>query len=236
FLADVERVLADGFQEGEALNVAHGATNFGDHHIHVLVGILTDLADDRFDLVGDVGDDLDGLAKEFTTPFLVDHREVDLSRGVIGVAAELGVGESFVVAEVEVGLAAVVQHIDFAVLVRAHRAGSTLMYGSSFCIRTVRPRRSSTMPTEALVRPFPSELTTPPVTKICLVISCFYTFLAMHLAENVVTALVPPGETPSVPRDMQSVQSPKLAGVGAFPLRVASRHVAANEAGNGVRH
>src|SRR4029077_7913565 len=44
------------------------------------------------------------------------------------------------------------------------------MYGSSFCMRTDSPRRSSNMPIEALVRPLPSELTTPPVTKICLVI------------------------------------------------------------------
>ncbi len=45
--------------------------------------------------------------------------------------------------------------------------GSTLMYGSSFCIRTERPRFSSSMPIDALVSPLPSELTTPPVTKIC---------------------------------------------------------------------
>ncbi len=43
------------------------------------------------------------------------------------------------------------------------------MYGSSFCIRTRRPRCSSSMPIEALVSPLPSELTTPPVTKMCLV-------------------------------------------------------------------
>src|SRR4051812_28649315 len=46
--------------------------------------------------------------------------------------------------------------------------GSTLRYGSNFCRRTRRPRCSSNMPTEALVKPLPRELTTPPVTKICL--------------------------------------------------------------------
>src|SRR6187455_2004035 len=44
------------------------------------------------------------------------------------------------------------------------------MYGSSFCIRKFRPRPSSNMPMEALVRPLPRELTTPPVTKMNLVI------------------------------------------------------------------
>src|ERR1051326_3788589 len=48
--------------------------------------------------------------------------------------------------------------------------GSTLMYGSNFCSRTRRPRRSSNNPIEALVIPLPRELTTPPVTKMCLAI------------------------------------------------------------------
>src|SRR5262249_17562900 len=43
------------------------------------------------------------------------------------------------------------------------------MYGSNFCSRTRRPRCSSNMPIDAQVRPLPRELTTPPVTKICLV-------------------------------------------------------------------
>src|SRR5262245_29058404 len=46
--------------------------------------------------------------------------------------------------------------------------GSTLMYGSNFCNRTLRPRRSNSIPIEAHVSPFPSELTTPPVTKMNL--------------------------------------------------------------------
>src|SRR5689334_18628425 len=44
------------------------------------------------------------------------------------------------------------------------------MYGSSFCIRTFSPRPSSSIPIDALASPLPSELTTPPVTKMNLVI------------------------------------------------------------------
>src|SRR5262249_21864423 len=47
--------------------------------------------------------------------------------------------------------------------------GSTLMYGSNFCSRTRRPLCSRSMPMEAQVSPLPRELTTPPVTKMCLV-------------------------------------------------------------------
>jgi hypothetical protein len=44
-----------------------------------------------------------------------------------------------------------------------------LIYGSSFCIRTRRPRRSSSKPIDAEVSPLPRLLTTPPVTKMCFV-------------------------------------------------------------------
>src|SRR5256885_14458231 len=50
--------------------------------------------------------------------------------------------------------------------------GSTLRYGSSFCIVTCRPRAVSNWPRLDAVRPLPSEETTPPVTKRCLVAVC----------------------------------------------------------------
>ena len=42
------------------------------------------------------------------------------------------------------------------------------MYGSSFCIRTAQAALFEQHADRALVSPLPSELTTPPVTKICL--------------------------------------------------------------------
>ena len=45
--------------------------------------------------------------------------------------------------------------------------GSTLMYGSSFCIVTRRPRDFRRRPSEEAVRPFPRLEATPPVTKMC---------------------------------------------------------------------
>src|SRR3569833_4148564 len=49
--------------------------------------------------------------------------------------------------------------------------GSTIRYGSSFWIVTFRPRPSSRQAMEADARPFPSDDTTPPVTKMYFV--CF---------------------------------------------------------------
>src|SRR5690348_17158704 len=48
--------------------------------------------------------------------------------------------------------------------------GSTLRYGSSFCITTRSPRAVSRLPRLEAVRPLPSEDATPPVTKMCLVV------------------------------------------------------------------
>src|SRR5215207_5591558 len=47
--------------------------------------------------------------------------------------------------------------------------GSTLRYGSNFCIETRKPRATSSLPRLAAVRPLPSQEATPPVTKRCLV-------------------------------------------------------------------
>src|SRR6266536_6619000 len=46
--------------------------------------------------------------------------------------------------------------------------GSTLIYGSSFCIVTRRPLLLSRRPSEEAVSPFPRLDATPPVTKMCL--------------------------------------------------------------------
>src|SRR5687768_17192223 len=47
--------------------------------------------------------------------------------------------------------------------------GSTLRYGSNLSTVTRRPRSASSRPREAAAIPFPSEDTTPPVTKMYLV-------------------------------------------------------------------
>src|SRR6185369_8903803 len=47
--------------------------------------------------------------------------------------------------------------------------GSTLRYGSSFWMVSLRPRASSKEPIDAEARPLPSDETTPPDTKMNLV-------------------------------------------------------------------
>ena len=50
-------------------------------------------------------------------------RLVNLAAGEIVVPRENAIGESLVVAEIEIGFRAVVQHVNFAVLERIHRSG-----------------------------------------------------------------------------------------------------------------
>src|SRR5271155_1476680 len=53
--------------------------------------------------------------------------------------------------------------------------GSTLIYGSIWRKVSFTPRASSKAPSSAAARPLPSEETTPPVTKMNLVLLCLST-------------------------------------------------------------
>ena len=81
------------------------------------------------DLVGDVRDDLDGVAEVLAAPLLGDDPAVDLPRRHVGVAVEVDVEEALVVADVEVGLGAVVGDEHLAVLERVHRPGVDVEVG-----------------------------------------------------------------------------------------------------------
>jgi len=126
---DVERVagsqvvlhLADGLEERLPLDVTDGAADLDDGHVSPL-GRGGD-QDALLDLVGDVRDDLDGAAQVVAPALLPDDRTVDLTRGYIGELGEVDVDEPFVVAQVEVGLGAVVGDEDLAVLIGVHVAG-----------------------------------------------------------------------------------------------------------------
>ena len=118
--AEVVLELADGLQEGKGLDVADGAADLDHHHLGLRLAGRAD--DTLLDLVGHVGDDLHGGAQVVAAPLLGDDLAVDLAGGHVGGGREVGVGEALVVAEIEVGLGAVVGDEDLAVLVGAHGA------------------------------------------------------------------------------------------------------------------
>ncbi|MNY00975.1 hypothetical protein D3C86_1334860 [compost metagenome] len=75
------------------------------------------------DLVGDMGDDLHGLAQVLAPAFLADHRFIDLAGREVVRFPHLGGNEALIVPQVEVGFRAIFGHEHLAVLEGAHRAG-----------------------------------------------------------------------------------------------------------------
>ena len=71
FFADFERELAQRFEEKQSFHVADGATDFGDQHVDIGV-VVGDFVDARFDLIGDVRDELHGFAEVVATAFFLD--------------------------------------------------------------------------------------------------------------------------------------------------------------------
>ena len=81
-------------------------------------GVAGPAPDELLDLVGDVRDHLHRAAEVIAAALLADHALVDLAGREIVALAHLGLDEALVVAEIEVGLGAVLGHEDFAVLER----------------------------------------------------------------------------------------------------------------------
>ena len=117
-LAHLVLELADGFQEGGAFHIAHGAADLNDGDLVAVAAVEAAL-----DLIGDVGNELHGAAAEIAAALALQNGAVDAAGGDVGYAAELLVNETLVVAEVEVGLRAVVGHEDLSVLDGVHGAG-----------------------------------------------------------------------------------------------------------------
>ena len=85
-----------------------------------------------FNFVGDVRDDLDGLAQVVAAPLALDDATIHHAGRHIGELAEVLIDETLVVAEVEVGFGAIFGDEDFAVLVRVHGARIHVEVGVDF--------------------------------------------------------------------------------------------------------
>ena len=116
---DVGAELADGLEERDDLDVADRAADLDDDDVDVLGG---EPLHPLLDLVGDVRDDLDGLAQVVAPALLRYHRRVDRAGGGVRAAGQVDVDEALVVPEVEIGLPTVLGDEDLAVLAGVHRA------------------------------------------------------------------------------------------------------------------
>ena len=119
--AQVAAHLADGFDEGLAFDVADRSTHLDQHHLGA--GRLGHALDAAFDLVGDMGNDLDRATQVIAVAFARDHLGVHLPGGHIAFAVEANINEAFIMPQVQVGLRAIIQNIHLAVLVGRHGTG-----------------------------------------------------------------------------------------------------------------
>ena len=116
---DIAAELADGLEERDDLDVAHGAAHLDDDHVDVLTGQTVDA---RFDLVGDMRDDLHGLSLVVTPPLLCDDLLVDGPGGGVRALMKVLVDETLVMAQIQVGLAAVLGDEHLTVFEGVHGA------------------------------------------------------------------------------------------------------------------
>ena len=121
--AELEAHLAHGFQKRQGLDVAHGAANFNNRHVHrVRRAYARTPAHVILDFVGDVRNDLDGFAQVVAPALFFKHAFVNLAGGeVVGAAHSRG-DEALVMAQVQIGLGAIIGDENFAMLERGHGA------------------------------------------------------------------------------------------------------------------
>src|SRR5436190_1410369 len=88
---------SSGSAERQRLDVADGAAHLGDDEFDVLR--VRHQLDAALDLVGDVRDHLDGVAKVVAAALATDDRVVDRPGGHVRAARSVDVGEALVMAE-----------------------------------------------------------------------------------------------------------------------------------------
>src|SRR5262245_20485505 len=135
--SDLITHLADGFEEGKRFDVADRSTDLDDHDVHS----VRDRFDRVLDLVGDVRDHLDGFAQVIAAALFFDDREINATRSPVVGLRQARAGESLVMTEVQVGLGAVVGHVDLAMLKRRHCAGIDIYVRIEFHQRDLQPAR-----------------------------------------------------------------------------------------------
>ena len=114
--------LTSGLDERLALDVADGATDFSDNHVRGWIFRRLE-AHPTFNLVSDVRNDLNRVAKVFAAAFTLNHAQINLAGCDVRCLTEVDVQEAFVMPDIEVCLGTIIGDEDLAVLKRIHCAG-----------------------------------------------------------------------------------------------------------------
>ena len=136
--------LADSLDKGLAFNIADGAADFGDHHVRV--GLLADPVDEMLDLIRHMGNDLHRGPQVSSLALPLEHIGEHLARGQVGILVQVLVDEAFIMPQVQVGLRAVLGHVNLPVLVGAHGTGIRVDIGVQLLGRDLQSPRLQQAP------------------------------------------------------------------------------------------
>ena len=132
-LTQLPTQLAHAFEIRQRLDVAHRTADFSDNEIELILG--TQQLDVTFDFVGNVRNDLYRFSQIIATALLVDDILIDATgRDVVG-PGRGRIGETLVVAQVQVGFMAVDRHITLSMFIRVQRARVDIDIGIEFLNR-----------------------------------------------------------------------------------------------------
>ena len=110
--------LTDRLQERLALNIANRSADFRNHNISSR--LFSDRIYKSLDLIGNVRNDLHGIAQILAAALFVQHVPVDLSCRQIGILIQIFIDKSFIVSQIQISFCTVFGYINFAVLIGAH--------------------------------------------------------------------------------------------------------------------
>jgi hypothetical protein len=117
-VTDAKLELPHGLNKGCRLNVSDSASELDNADVRFLASVIDgdsgDALDPVLDGIGDVGDDLDGLAEIVALALALDDIAVDLAGGDVVGTGKGHVQVTLVVAKVKVNLSTIVQHKDLA--------------------------------------------------------------------------------------------------------------------------
>ena len=122
--------LADGLHVWQGLDVTHRTADLGDHK--VVLRLAAEDLDAALDFIGDVRDDLDGLAQVIAATLFFDDALVDAAGGDVVGLRGTHVQKTFVVAQIKVGFSAVFGHVALPVFIRVECAGIDIDVGIQF--------------------------------------------------------------------------------------------------------
>src|SRR5690348_12561886 len=117
--------LTDRFEIRQALDIADGAADLAQHEIEFIVAVANEI----FNGIGDVRNNLDGRAEIIAAPLLDENFLIDTAGRNVVLAGRRPAGETLIMTQVEIGLSTVIGDENLAMLIRRHRAGIDVQIG-----------------------------------------------------------------------------------------------------------